>query len=473
MKFGVREIVDVVFKATENGQKVGTKTFQKYQPVFMIDTATTSSLEQATTVVYAQGGKGYARLIAWEGEKTMTFTVTDALMSPMGLAVLTGAGLISPADTPDKSMHVHMTINKNLDADGTATVTLGDLQEETGLNNATKFAVCATIDAYATKLDGSGAGIDWFDNVDIDGDSKTTDYINVDSSNSAVFIVNDEKAKNATVQLDFYLIMNNPNAVQEIVIEPGSFGGYFYVEAQTLFRREDSGQDMAAEIIIPKAKIQSAFTFTMAATGDPSTFDFVMDAMPGYTRFDSTKKIMCKFQVLGTDNTGTEESSHTHDPADLPNPVSPEIEGFNKATADVVSASAVASSQIKPIDPNNQAAASINGDKKKNIVIEVAGGTDNLISIEPRTGWGAAKWVALDYNTGEASIEGLNYINRGTTTVLGPEDVADATDLGLEAGHLVVWVKADLAKTTPATFTLEKDGNVVDVVITAKDVAAG
>ena len=470
MKFGVREIVDVVFKATENGQKVGTETFNKYQPVFMIDTATTSSLEQATTVVYAQGGKGYARLIAWEGEKTMTFTVTDALMSPMGLAVLTGAGLIRPADTPDKSMHVHMTINKNLDADGTATVTLGDLQEETGLNNATKFAVCATIDAYATKLDGSGAGIDWFDSVSVDGDSKTADYINVDSSNSAVFTVSDEKAKNATVQLDFYLIMNNPNAVQEIVIEPGSFGGYFYVEAQTLFRREDSGQDMAAEIIIPKAKIQSAFTFTMAASGDPSTFDFVMDAMPGYTRFDSTKKVMCKFQVLGTDNTGTEESSHTHDSAKLPNPVSPEIEGFNKASASKVSENAAG---LPTGASANQALIDVTG-TNKNVVIEVAGGVAALNNtVEPKIGWGQADWVVLDYDTGEATIEGLNYINRGTTTPLGPEDVQDATDLGLSAGHMAVWVKASVAKTTPATFSLEKDGNIINVTISVKEVAAG
>ena len=469
MKFGVREIVDVVFKATENGQKVGTKTFQKYQPVFMIDTATTSSLEQATTVVYAQGGKGYARLIAWEGEKTMTFTVTDALMSPMGLAVLTGAGLISPEDTPDKSMHVHMTINKNLDADGTATVTLGDLQEETGLNNATKFAVCATIDAYATKLDGSGAGIDWFDNVTVDGDSKTTDYVNVDSSNSAVFTVADDKAKNATVQLDFYLIMNNPNAVQEIVIEPGSFGGYFYVEAQTLFRREDSGQDMAAEIIIPKAKIQSAFTFTMAATGDPSTFDFVMDAMPGYTRFDSTKKIMCKFQVLGTDNTGTEETSHTHEEGSLPNPVSPEIEGFNKANASKVSENAAG---LPTGASANQALIDVTG-TNKNVVIEVAGGVAALDNtIEPKTGWGHADWVALDYDTGEATIEGLNYINRGSIIPLGPDDVQDARDLGLSDGHMVVWVKASVAKDTPAKFSLEKNGNVIDVTISIKEVAA-
>lgn len=341
MKFGVREIVDVVFKATEDGQKVGALTFNKYQPVFKIDTATTSSLEQATTTVYAQGGKGYARLIAWEGEKTMTFTVTDALMSPMGLAVLTGAGLIKPSDTKVGEMHVHCTIDVPVKKSGTgeqgdpfvytAEVDLDDLRNETGLNTAKEFKVCASteVPAYATLLDGSGAGIGWYSDVKVTPDTGKT-YCSVHGANyptegaaatKAIFTIAPdaslgEPTPNGTVQLDFYLVMNNNNAVQEVDIEPGSFGGYFYVEAQTLFRREDSGQDMAAEIIIPKAKIQSAFTFTMAASGDPSTFDFVMDAMPGYVRFDTTKKLMCKIQLLGVDNTA-EVSSGTHDHSDL------------------------------------------------------------------------------------------------------------------------------------------------------------
>ena len=308
MKFGVREIVDVVFKATTDGQRIGDKTFKKYQPVFMIDTATTSSLEQATTTVYAQGGKGYNRLIAWEGEKTMTFTVTDALMSPMGLAVLTGAGLIKPEK--GKQTHVHATINAYVDANGQAILTLDDLNQEMGLD-AASFDVCRTIEMFATELDGSGAGINWFDGVTVSGNG---DYEPVTANNNAVFTI--PNAKNITVKLDFYVVMNN--AVTEVHIEPSSFGGFFYVEAQTLFRREDSGKDMAAELIIPKAKIQSAFTFTMAASGDPSTFDFVMDAMPGYTQFDSTKKVMCKIQVLGTDGSGSDVSSHTHQTTALP-----------------------------------------------------------------------------------------------------------------------------------------------------------
>ena len=132
MKFGVREICDVTFKTTADGQKVGSTTFAKAgMPAFFIDTATTSSLEQATTTVYAQGGRGYNRLIAWEGEKTMTFTVEDALISPMGLAVLSGAGLINAAKENER--HVHITLAKNVDADGNAKVTLLDVLDELGL----------------------------------------------------------------------------------------------------------------------------------------------------------------------------------------------------------------------------------------------------------------------------------------------------------------------------------------------------
>ena len=292
---------------------IGTKAFKKYQPVFMIDTATTSSLEQATTTVYAQGGKGYNRLIAWEGEKTMTFTVTDALMSPMGLAVLTGAGLIQPVKGTSQA-HVHTTLNVNVNSQGEAKVSVDDLIEEFGLDasKVKDFDICNTIEMFATELDGSGAGINWFDGVTITSPAAEGDYVHIDkTTNNDVATFKIPGAASTTVQLDFYTIMNN--SVTEVQIEPGSFGGYFYVEAQTLFRREDTGKDMAAEIIIPKAKVQSGFTFTMAASGDPSTFDFVMDAFPGYTRFDNTKKQMCVIQIIGDDKKGDEETTHTHE----------------------------------------------------------------------------------------------------------------------------------------------------------------
>lgn len=66
MKFGVRECADVVLKALAR-QRIGSHTFQAMEPVVYFDTLTTSTMEGAATTVYAQGGKGNTRLIAWEG----------------------------------------------------------------------------------------------------------------------------------------------------------------------------------------------------------------------------------------------------------------------------------------------------------------------------------------------------------------------------------------------------------------------
>ena len=85
MKFGVREICDVVLRA-KSAQKIGNKIFYKNEPVIYFDTLKTSSMEGAATTVYAQGGRGNARLVAWEGERTVTFTMEDALISQIGRA---------------------------------------------------------------------------------------------------------------------------------------------------------------------------------------------------------------------------------------------------------------------------------------------------------------------------------------------------------------------------------------------------
>lgn len=294
MKFGVREVVDLTFKTTAAGQKVGNKVFKRAgQPAFHIDTARTSTLEQATATTYAQGGQGYARLLAWEGEKTMTFTVEDAMMSPMGLAVLSGAGLIN-----DKPKHVHMVLDVYVNAGGTYNLSLETVEEELGMTLTDGCKICGNIPAYGTILDGSGAGIGWIDEITIAGMEDSVADVDLVKGSPVTFTLGGSAA-NKTVKLDFYIVLKT--GVTEVTIAPEDFGGYFYVEAQTLFRREDSGKDMAAEIILPKVKVQSGFTFTMASSGDPSTFTFTMDAFPGYTYFDKTKKVMCVFQIIGND----------------------------------------------------------------------------------------------------------------------------------------------------------------------------
>ena len=307
-RFGVREICNVTFKALSNGTKIGSKTFKAGQPVFVIDTATTSNMEQATTVVYAQGGRGYNRLIYWEGEKTMTFTVTDALMSPMGMAVLSGAGLIDA--TPSKIVHIHVSYGVNIDNSGKGRITLDELNSELGLT-ATTLYYCSDIPMFGMKTNSSGSVTDYIEDTDITvtGAAGDEDYLlEITAANPLEFTIANTIA-GFSAKVDFYIAFKD--GVQTINILPSSFGGFFYVEADTLFRDEATGKDLAASIIFPKVKVQSAFTFTMAASGDPSTFDFVMDAMPAYTMFDRSKKTVCDIQIVtGGDINDTE--FHTH-----------------------------------------------------------------------------------------------------------------------------------------------------------------
>ena len=280
MKFGVREICNVVFKAKAD-TKIGNKTFKAGQPVLYIDTAKTSTVEGAATTVYAQGGRGNTRLIAWEGEKTLTFTVEDALLSPIGFSVLSGAGLIKTSGT---EVHVHATSAANVSASGEIDLT-------DALGSSEKIDEIAPTFVAITEADGSVTG-------------EIIEDLSVDESGKKLTGADEYAGK--TVFVDFYIAKDSAK-VSELQIDAENFAGYYYVEASTLFRDQATGKDLPAEITLPNVKIQSNFTFSMASTGDPSTFTFTMDAFPGYTYFDNKHKVLCVFQIVEDSEDATKE----------------------------------------------------------------------------------------------------------------------------------------------------------------------
>ena len=281
MKFGVREICNVTFKAKSN-VTIGNTPFKVGQPVLYIDSAKTSTLEGAATTVYAQGGRGNTRLIAWEGEKTLTFTVEDALLSPLGLSVLSGAGLLKGTDS--EKVHVHTTTNQIIGDDGKINLSNALEAEDT---------ICKEAPLFILGIDGDGSLNGKVLTASTVGDKDITVDVSADDEENGKYL----NMKGKTVMVDYYVVKKSAN-ISEIHIEAENFAGYYYVEADTLFRRQSDGVDMPANITLPNVKIQSNFTFSMASTGDPSTFTFTMDAFPGYTYFDNKKKVLCVIQVV-------------------------------------------------------------------------------------------------------------------------------------------------------------------------------
>ena len=299
MKFGVREICDVVLKA-KAATKVGNKIFYKNEPIIYFDTLKTSSMEGSATTVYAQGGRGNARLVAWEGERTVTFTMEDALISPEGFMILSGAGLI--AAKPGATIKQHMTET----VDGAQV----DLAEGV-------YSIPLTNKPYLPTTAGENFAYVMFMK---DGEIVSEPYIpehgEITKGTDGKFVikVKDHENYNTPEDTDTYSVANaltknqfdsvlvdyyteRESNAQQIEITADKFGGNYYLEASTLFR-DQNGVDMPAEFIIPNCKIQSNFTFTMASSGDPSTFTFTMDAFPDYTRFDHSKKVLAAIQII-------------------------------------------------------------------------------------------------------------------------------------------------------------------------------
>ena len=312
-KFGVREICDVVLKA-KAATKIGNKIFYANEPVMYFDTLKTSTMEGAATTVYAQGGRGNARLVAWEGERTVTFTMEDALISPEGFMILSGAGLIDASE--GKPIYQHMT----------ETVEANDVVITNRTDNTISAAIPMTEKPYLpTDKHGNYAYVMFMKNGEVISEPYIPVHEDLVAGEDGRYILNvvahdiydtvaveeGEKLYSAqdaegnpflpadgtfdSVLIDFYV--ERTSDAQQIEITADKFGGNYYLEASTLFR-DQNGIDMPAEFIIPNCKIQSNFTFTMASSGDPSTFTFTMDAFPDYTRFDHTKKVLAAIQVI-------------------------------------------------------------------------------------------------------------------------------------------------------------------------------
>ena len=310
MKFGVRECANIVFRA-KTATKIGKSTFQAGQPVLYIDSATTSSLEQATTTVYAQGGRGNTRLISWEGEKTVTFSFTDALLSPIGFSILSGAGLFQNGNgsdggretSPSDWVHFHMTSMATLT--GTShQIDLSSVLADYG-NEAIICVDDAPVYVMGVEDDGSLTGELYKGTIQASGHILT---MTAAQGGDAL------PTADTPVMVDYYIDL--PGAkVYEADITAETFGGNYYVEADTLFRDVKTGKDLPANLTFPNVKIQSNFTMTFAGTGDPSTFDFTMDAFPDYTYFDKKKKVICVLQIV--DMTKFNRDT-TNDAAELP-----------------------------------------------------------------------------------------------------------------------------------------------------------
>ena len=314
-RFGSREVANITFRPL-SPVDIGDQHFDAMQPCLFMDTAKASNFETTSSTVYAQGGQGNPKLIGWDGDKNTTITFTDALLNSISLAMLSGANVVTENILESGAILTHMQYDGLVeDNNGTVKIPKSALRGGEIVIDDPKQA------AYAYVLDSVGGvahfipGIAAIKKVVETGDYVYSAGANCDHGDYKL-------SKNDIVRIDFYVKI--PGTI-EYQVTPNNFAGFYYIEADTLFRDEETGQDFPATFVVPRGKIQTNFTFNMSPDGDPSTFDFVVDAMPGYVRGravasgQQAEKVLFAIQVqppeVNTAHDWKLESVHGHENA--------------------------------------------------------------------------------------------------------------------------------------------------------------
>lgn len=219
-KFGIKEVADVIFFDIATGK-----------PVLYFDTLKTSSIENASETTDATGGRGNAKLITWDYSRTATLQMQDALLSMESMAVLAGTEV---AEAGNLYKRDHLT------AVGEGTATLSETPLDT-----TKVVV--------TDKDGKEVSGATVSGLQVTGLTKDEKY-------------------------GIYYQYKAPAGAKTVKFVSDKFPGTYRVVGDTVVRDNVTGKDRLAQFFIPKAQLQSGFTFTMDAE-NVSTFDFNLEIL--------------------------------------------------------------------------------------------------------------------------------------------------------------------------------------------------
>jgi hypothetical protein len=241
-KFGAKEVLDcTLYDMATN------------RPVITFDTLKTSEIAVTTEKVYARGGKGNSKLLTWEISKDATLSISDALLSPKSLELVSGIAtkvgvqtITMRQKTTWELVNSVMTDKGDLyplTANGSGAITLAFAPKET----ATNILIYDASDDAGTPLTMTGATL-----------TGTTLTV-ATAANKKVIV---------------YYTYDSDATAETYVISSDKFASSYRLVGQTVVRNSATGKDEAFQVVIPNLHWSSALNLSFSAEGDPSVQNF-------------------------------------------------------------------------------------------------------------------------------------------------------------------------------------------------------
>lgn len=251
-RFGVKDVMDVTFYNLVTGE-----------PELFLDCLKMSNMENASEQVYATGGKGAPRLVGWDFGRTTTFALQDALLNPKSIAMQSGTKLEKKKEFIHKREFL--------------------VAEDAGTGTEVKITLLKEPIASTVKVYKSEDGYEHGEKVTVTASDINGNVIELSATDLPI----------GETVLVYYQYQTTEDS-EVITISSDKFGGYYKIVGDSLWRNERTGEDELVQVIIPKAKIISGFSFQMQPDGDPAVFDMNIDVFKDSNSTDMVKFVRYK-----------------------------------------------------------------------------------------------------------------------------------------------------------------------------------
>ena len=241
-KFGAKEVMDATLYDMATNR-----------PVIVFDTLKTSEIAVTTEKVYARGGKGNSKLLTWEINKDATMNISDALLSPKSLELVSG---IATAIGVQK-----ITMRQD---------TMWELVSGVMTNKGDLFPLTATSGGAITlafKPKEAAANI-----LVYDADDDCGTPLSMTGATLTDMVLTVAAALNKKVVV--YYTYDSSATAETYVISSDKFASSYKLVGDTVVRNAATSKDESFQIVIPNLHWSSALTLSFSAEGDPSVQNF-------------------------------------------------------------------------------------------------------------------------------------------------------------------------------------------------------
>jgi hypothetical protein len=197
------------------------------------------------------GGRGNPKRVGFSSDKAAKFSLTDCAYEPAVVGMLMGQDMVVGA-TPIIYSEELVVSSDSITLTNTPNAT-GEIVSVNPVNADGTLATALTYIASApsaTQYSITGKSVTFSSGTFADGD-KIRVYYNTLSG----------------------------TGTKQLVQKTNKFAGSYKLVLDCLVRDEFTSTDYAAQIVVPKAKIEDNWNLNMANSGDPSTFEIPMEAL--------------------------------------------------------------------------------------------------------------------------------------------------------------------------------------------------